>query len=250
MSTQPVVVDNSDIHNVPPPGTPGGASADTTDPTPVVSPSKIDPEDVPEFERPAAANVQLNPGNEPSSIAHVDPNNPNPNLSVDTPNRYSASVQAHELTHNIQNAAGSSNPVNTQQAPKTQADIDAVYGYGGTDGLEKVMQSGGISKLNDEQQASIPQTYMKEYVKAEKAGDAKAIDRLNQVYGPAIQQLKNMANPSKTTINTTPAAPGPPPAALTGLAKPVPGMASRSTRAVDLKDIHNAPVKKKDTNGR
>lgn len=249
MSTQPVTVDQSDIHNAPPPTT-GGASADTTDPTPVVSNQQIDPSDVPEFERPAASTVQLSQGNMPSTVAHVDPNNPNPNLVVDTPNRYTSAVQAHEVTHNIQNAAGNGQAQADASKVQSQADMDAVYGYNGTDGLAKIMSSPkGISVLNDEQQASIPQNYMKEYVKAEKSGDTKAIDKLNAAYGPAIKQLTNMANTSKTTIDTAPSAPGPPPAELTGLAKPVAGMASKSTKAVDLNDVHNPPgaVKRKRT---
>jgi hypothetical protein len=220
-------------------------SDDTSDPTPLVSTSHINPSDVPEFERDAASGVKLSAGNLPSTVAHVDPNNKNPNLAVDTPSRFTSSVEAHELMHDVQNAAGASNPVDSQSAPKSQSDIDKIYGYGGTDGLDKVMKAGGVSKLNDEQQASIPQTYMKEYVNAEKAGDAKALDRLNQVYEPAIRQLRNMANTSKDSINTTPDAPAGAPAALLGIASPVKGMLSNSTKSVALKgsDVHNPPQK-------
>jgi hypothetical protein len=215
-------------------------SADTSDPTPLVSTSQINTADVPEFERDAASGVKLSTGDMAGNISHVDPNNPNPNLVVDTPNRYTASVQAHELAHDIQNAAD-------PKAEGTQAQPAASdYDYGGTDGLAKTMQSGkGISALNSEQQASIPQNYMKEYIKAEKSGDAKAMDKLNAAYEPAIRQLRNMANTSKDSINTTPDAPGAPPSSVTGLAKALPGMYSKSTPSVQLRssDVHNPPPK-------
>jgi hypothetical protein len=200
----------------------------------LVSTSQIDPNDVPEFERPAASQEQLTSGSESGSIAHVDPDAPT-KLAVDTPNRFTSAVQAHELTHSIQNAADADNDVDTSGKFASQADIDKVYGYNGTEGLAKIMKSPkGISTLNKEQQASIPQNYMKEYNKAVKAGDAKAIDRLNEVYQPAIKQLRNMANPSKTTIDTTPDAPAGAPAELLGSAKPVKGMASNSTKSATL----------------
>jgi len=229
-------ISDDDVHNLP------TQSADPDDPTPLVSTTQIDPEDVPEFEQPAAAQEQLTTGSEPGSVAHVDPDAPN-KLAVDTPNRYTSAVQAHELTHSIQNAAGADNDVNTSGKFSSQADIDKIYGYNGTEGLAKVMASPkGISSLNKEQQASIPQTYMKEYNKAVKAGDAKAIDRLNEVYQPAIKQLRNMANPSKTTIDTTPDAPAGAPAELLGSSKPVKGMASNSTKSAVL-PTQPAPVK-------
>ena len=222
-------------------------SADPTDPTPLVSTSKIDPSDVPEFERDAASKINLTSGSEPGSVAQVDPDKPN-QLEVDTPDRFSAAAQAHELTHTIQNAAGGGNPVSSDPAKiKTQADIDAAYGYGGTDGLAKHFASGKtVADLNNEQQASIPQNYMKEYVKAEKAGDGAAIDKLNKVYEPAIRQLRNMTNKSTTSIDTTPDAPAGAPASLLGIASPVKGMLSNSTKSVALKasDVHNPPPKK------
>jgi hypothetical protein len=41
-------------------------------------------------------------------------------------------------------------------------------------------------------------------------------------YARPIQQLANMANTSKDTINVTPQAPGASPAALTGMIRPLP----------------------------
>ena len=221
-------------------------SADATDASPLVSTSKIDTSDVPEFERPAAAQESLTSGKEPGAIAETNSDKPG-QIEVDRPDMYTSAVQSHELTHVLQNSAGADNYVQSDPSKfKTQADVNKVYGYGGTEGLSKIMSSPkGISSLNNEQQASIPQNYMKEYIKAEKAGDAKAIDNLNAAYEPAIRQLRNMANTSKDTINTTPDAPGAPPASATGVAVPVKGMMSNSTRSVALKasDVHNPPPK-------
>ena len=253
MSTQPVI-----------PAQPAVAavvhSTDQTDPTPLVSASSPNLGDVPEYERGMASQVQMSTskGDPAGGDAHVDfdpeDKNPKPNIVVDDSKQYTSAVQAHELQHNIQNAASGgtgdgAKGVTEAQSNAAANDNDAwqkTYGYGGTDGLAQHLASGKtVSDLNTEQQASIPQNYMKEYVKAEKSGDAKAIDKLNKVYEPAIRQLRNMANPSNTTINTTPDAPGAPPASATGVAVPVKGMLSNSTRSVALKasDVHNPPPK-------
>lgn len=234
--------------------TPGTASIDPDDPTPLVSTSKIDPSDVPEYEREAARNVSLASGGQQGSEAHVAAISPN-TIDVDMPNAYSSATQAHELQHTIQQGNTSLtgkvqnllDPNNDRLAGTKVAPNDQdTYDYGGTDGLAKHLASGKtISDLTAEQQASVPQNYMKEYVKAEKAGDTKAIDKLNKTYEPAIKQLRNMADKSKTTINATPDAPGAPPAELTGLAKALPGMYSKSTASANLtsKDVHNPPAK-------
>jgi hypothetical protein len=169
---------------------------------------------------------------------------------------YTAADQAHELQHVVQNdntplsqkVANQFDPQHaTMAGVKSGATGDeAPYSYGGTEGLAQHLASGKtVADLNAEQQASIPQNYMKEYVKAEKAGDGKAIDRLNEVYEPAIRQLRNMASKSTTSINTTPDAPAGAPAALLGIASPVKGMLSNSTKSVVLNDadVHNPPPK-------
>lgn len=224
-------IHDDDVHNPP------SANIDEDFHNGPVSSTQIDPTDVPEFERDIASNTQLKSGSQANTIAQVDPDNSNSNITVDKPEDYTAGVQAHELVHNIQRATGDVNPVNTSQAATSQAAHDAVYDYGGTEGLDKVMKSGGISKLNDEQQAKIPENYMTEYNAAVKKGDTKAVDRLNQVYQPAIKQLRDMANPSKDKINTTPDAPAGAPAELLGLAKPVKGMASNSTKSAAVRNM-------------
>lgn len=216
------VIPDDDVHNTP--------SADPNDPTPVVSATQIDTSDVPEYEQDTAKNVQLQPGNVPKAIAYSTPDDTT-HIEVGHPEMYTSGVQAHELQHMVQKNAGSGA---TGVSRKTPGEQD-MYDYGGTEGLARHLSSGKtVADLNPEQQASIPENYMKEYNKAVKAGDSKTVDRLNQVYQPAIKQLRDMANPSKTSINTTPDAPAGAPAALLGSAKPVKGMASNSTRSAQL----------------
>jgi hypothetical protein len=242
-------ISDDDVHNHP--------SSDRTDPTPLVSTSQIDPNDVPEYERDAASGVSLdNQGSHPESdsVAHVD-SGPlaSRKVTVEDSSAYSAADQAHELQHIVQNddtsfaqkLANQLDPSHATMAGVTSGatGAQAPYDYGGTEGLDKHLKSGKtVADLNAEQQASIPQNYMKEYNKAVKAGDAKAIDRLNEVYQPAIKQLRNMADKSKTTINTTPDAPAGAPAELLGSAKPVKGMASNSTKSAVL-PTQPAPAK-------
>jgi hypothetical protein len=236
------------------------ASTDKSDATPLVSTSQINPSDVPEYERDAAAGTSLeNQGSHPDndSVAHVDTGPlASRKVTVEDSSAYTAADQAHELQHVVQNDNTPLSQKVANQFDPQHATIAGVksgatgananYDYGGTEGLAKHLASGKtVSDLNAEQQASIPQNYMKEYVKAEKAGDGKAIDRLNEVYEPAIRQLRNMASKSTTSINTTPDAPAGAPAALLGIASPVKGMLSNSTKSVALKgtDVHNPPQK-------
>lgn len=189
---------------------------------------------IPEFEQPIAHQQVLQKGNDMSDIASVDTTKPGV-ITVDRPNYFTPQVAAHELVHAIQNQTGGGTQVNINAS----SNRTAAYDYGGTEGLAAHFKSGKtVADLNMEQQASIPQNYMDEYRKAVKAGDAKAVDKLNAVYQPAIQQLRNMANPSRTQISTTPAAPGPPPSALTGLATALPGMYSSSTPMAQLPIPH------------
>lgn len=241
-----------DVHNPP--------SSDPTDQTPLVNTTQIDQSDVPEYERQAAQDVALAKGNDPSDVANVD-SSPlaSRKITVDDSTAYSAADQAHELQHVVQND-------NTPIVQKLKNQLDPIhasiagvssgatgsnttYDYGGTEGLAKHFASGkGVSDLNAEQQASIPQNYMKEYTRLTNAKDTKGLDRLNEVYDPAIKQLRNMANPSKTTINTTPDAPAAPPAELTGQAVPVKGMLNKNTASKTIvppsKKVSNSPVAK------
>lgn len=221
-----------EVHNPP-----QQSSTNREDQTPIVSPTQIDTSEVPEYQRPIAAATTLKPGDLSGSIAHSY-NDDTHQVTVDMPDQYTAAVQAHELTHLAQHASGQQNVadpssiLNAKDNATRDSEYQRIYGYGGTEGLANLMQSPkGISSLNDEQQASIPSNYMKEYQKAVKSGDAKAVDRVNQVYQPAIKQLRNMVNPSKDKIDTTPDAPAAPPASLTGEAVPVKGMLSKNTKS-------------------
>lgn len=228
-------IPDEDVHNHP------VASADPNDPTPVVSSTQIDPNEVPEYEQDAAKDVNLQADSSvPKAIAYSTAGDTS-QINIDHPEMYTSAVQAHEIQHMVQKDAGlGATGVSTQTSGE-----QGMYDYGGTEGLAKHLASGTISTLSAEQQASIPQNYMKEYNKAVKAGDAKAVDRLNQVYQPAIKQLRNMADKSKDTINTTPDAPAGAPAELLGGAKPVKGMSSNSTKSAEIPTQASKVVVKK-----
>jgi hypothetical protein len=228
-------------------------SSDKNDATPLVSTSSINPGDVPEYERGAAAGASIKgTGPNGAEVAHVGTVADN-TINVADKSAYTAGDQAHELQHVVQNNAtplsqkvsNILNPSTAKVAGTSSSTTGAAsQDYGGTNGLAAHLASGKtVSDLNSEQQAEIPKNYMNEFVKLEKAGDSKGIDKLNKTYEPAIRQLRNMANTSKDTINTTPDAPGAPGAAYTGVAVPVKGMLSNSTKSVALKasDVHNPP---------
>lgn len=175
--------------------------------------------DIPLYLQKIASNTPVTQGNRTDSIAHVTGSGIIPRLMgtagkifVDDPANMNAPVMAHELTHLAQQKAGSFQPGLEN------------YNFGGTAGLNRI--GGNISKLNAEQQAEIPADYMSLMGSAAKMKNItpdvlQQADAANSAFARPIQQLANMANPSTTTINTTPEPPGPPPAALTGMIKPL-----------------------------
>jgi hypothetical protein len=177
---------------------------------------------LPEYQRPLAATQHLTYTGDAGSAGHVVDDN---TIGVDNRQQFVPSVAAHELQHQIQNRAGGQTPVNMQAAMASKAAWNAIYGL---TGLNKATN---ISSLNDEQQAEIPRTYMEQYAQAVKAKDPKAVDRLNAQYARPVAQVQAQA---ANGINTTPAPPGAPPAALTGIAVPLPGMMSKQTMSAPL----------------
>jgi hypothetical protein len=162
-------------------------------------------DDVPLFEQPMARGLQMQRGNE-DAIAHTEQRGNS--VFVDDPGRMSQPILNHEVMHKIQAKAGNFEPGQGN------------YDYGGIQGLQKIPS---IAKLNTEQQANIPQDYTAQMAHWAKGPITPMIlsqaDQLNSVYARPMQQLANMAADS---INTTPQPPGPPPAALTGMIKPLP----------------------------
>lgn len=170
---------------------------------------------LPLFEQQAAKGLKVVRGNSPDSIAHTTGSGVFPTLMgtgdkvfVDDPGRMSEPILAHEVMHKIQQKAGNFEPGQDN------------YNYGGIKGLQGL---GSISSLNPEQQANIPQDYMSQMQAWTKSAvtprTLQQADQLNQAYARPMHQLANMA---ADTIDTTPQAPGPPPAALTGMIKPLP----------------------------
>lgn len=163
-------------------------------------------DDVPAFEQPMARTLNMAPGNE-DAIAHVGQGGNT--VYVDDASRMSQPILAHEVMHKLQAKAGNFSPGEEN------------YDYGGMAGLKKI--GGNISKLNPEQQANIPQDYTAQMAHWAKGPITPQVlgqaDQMNAAYARPIGQLANMAD---DTINTAPQAPGPPPAALTGMIKPLP----------------------------
>lgn len=169
---------------------------------------------LPEYLRPIARQQSIEQGSDMRDVASVDPARSG-TITVDRPDQFTPPVAAHELTHATQNKVGGGKYVNTH----TMADPVSAYGY-----TTKTVQA-GIGNMNMEQQASIPHDYMKAYPKAVKTGGA-AVDALNAKYSRSVQQLQAMAAQG---MPVTPQPPGAPPAALTGIAVPLPGMMSSGT---------------------
>lgn len=176
---------------------------------------------LPLFEQPAASNLKVVRGNSTDSIAHVTGSGIFPRLLgtadkvfVDDPSRMTDATLAHEVMHKIQQRAGNFEPGQDN------------YDYGGLKGAAGLSS---ISKLNPEQQANIPQDYMSQMNAWSKGKITPQIlqqsDQLNAAYARPIHQLANMA---AEQIDTTPQAPGPPPAALTGMIKPLPEIGGKS----------------------
>jgi hypothetical protein len=176
---------------------------------------------LPLFEQQAAKGLKVVRGDSPDSIAHTTGSGVFPTLMgtadkvfVDDPSRMTDAILSHEVAHKIQQKAGNFQPGQDN------------YNYGGLKGLEGLSS---ISKLNPEQQANIPQDYMSQMNAWTKQAVTPQIlrqsDELNSAYARPMHQLANMAQDG---IDTTPAAPGPPPAALTGMIKPLPEIGGKS----------------------
>jgi hypothetical protein len=170
---------------------------------------------LPLFEQPMAKTLKVVRGDDPDAIAHTTGSGIIPRIMgtadkvfVDDPSKMSEPILAHEVMHKIQQKAGNFQP-----------GLDN-YDYGGLAGLQKL---GSVSSLNPEQQANIPQDYQSQMQHWAKGQITPQIlsqaDQMNTAFARPIHQLANMA---QDTIDTTPAAPGPPPATLTGMIKPLP----------------------------
>jgi hypothetical protein len=176
---------------------------------------------LPLFEQQAAKSLKVVPGTASDSIAHTTGSGVIPRIMgtadkvfVDDPSRMTEPILAHEVMHKIQQKAGNFQP-----------GVEG-YSYGGLQGLKGLPS---ISSLNAEQQANIPQDYqsqMNAWAKQQVTPQMlKQADQLNAAYARPISQLAHMA---QDTIDTTPAAPGPPPAALTGTITPLPQIGGKS----------------------
>lgn len=176
---------------------------------------KIDPNALPAFEQPMARTLTTARGNQVDTVAHTT--GFGNKVYVDDPASFTAPVAAHEVFHKIQQHSGAMSHLGGGGGD---------YNYGGIRGLQKLPS---VSKLGLEQQASIPQDYMNQMAAWDKQPITPTVlnqaDQLNSAYARPMRQLAGMA---ADTINTTPAAPGPPPAALTGMIKPLPEIGGKT----------------------
>lgn len=183
---------------------------------------------LPLFEQPIASTLKVAPGSQ--DILHrvqgalgLDQNNSiahtrgwGNKVYVDNPSEMTGPIMAHEVFHKIQQASGAMTPAGTSGS-------NPDYDYGGALGLERLKS---VGQLGLEQQANIPKDYQEDMQRWAKSQVTPQLlqeaDDTNKIFARPMRQLANMANPSTTTIDTTPAPPGPPPAALTGMIKPLP----------------------------
>lgn len=221
---------------------------------------------VPDFEKPTAANTTIQKGNlDPDeTIAHegtpiplnatqegssYNPSNLKNTVYVDDPKSMDQGTLNHEVLHAIQEAqnvrswqAGLEGRGNTFIRPSSK-DSYANYDYGGVAGLLHRLGKGqSLSSLGDEQQAEMLKDYtnkMQEIAGRKDSSAASEFDQYKQAYGPFIRQMAEMARPGNT-LNTTPQPPGPPPASLTGSAKPLPEIGGR-TIELHTEDLANHP---------
>ena len=195
----------------------------------VVPPNGYSLASVPNFLKPVAANmtVQIQPPNG-IDVARVTAANPN-TVQVNQPDQFGQPQLNHEVTHGYQ---FSRNPVVVQQMEGDLASgkLPKTYTYGGADGLLAAQQQHKtIANFGPEQQAEMVSNYTQEANQAIAIGDMKTLDKLNKAYGPYIQQLVNLPgkNDSMTQMSQqdlTPAAPGLPPSAITGIMEPLPAI--------------------------
>lgn len=167
---------------------------------------------LPLFEQPMANTLKVVPGTRTDSVAHTT--GFGNKVYVDDPKLMTEPIMAHEVMHKIQQQSGAMSKFGGSGNPD--------YDYGSVAGLQKL---GGIGKLGLEQQADIPRNYQEQMQEWSKQHLTPQIlqqaDQMNSAFARPIQQEAAMARPGNT-IDTTPAAPGPPPAALTGMIKPLP----------------------------
>ncbi len=186
-------------------------------------------DDVPNFLKPTAANMRVEVG-QPNGvdIARVSSTMPNV-VQVHQADQFGQPQLNHEVTHGFDL---SRNPavVNQMQNDLASGKLPKAYDYGGIDGLLAAQDAGKtIANFGPEQRAQMVKDYALEIKAAMKSGDLARFDKANRAYGPLIAQEAAMPgkNDPMNSINTTPAAPGLPPSAETGIMEENPLMGNQ-----------------------
>jgi hypothetical protein len=201
--------------------------------TPTGAPPQLHPDDfevtaeaprdqIPAFEQQAVGNIhqQVDRDSGDGTAAHVNPGSST--VHVTDPSQYNGGTPQHEYTHVYE---GKKQPIlKTLFAGGNGADQD----YGGTPGLEKHNAQGKtIAQFNPEQRAEVVGDSWAAQKKAVadakagklKPGEVEGFDRAKAAQHPTLQQMKNEGDEG---IDTHPAAPGLPPASVSGIVAPDP----------------------------
>ena len=190
-------------------------------------------EDVPDFLKPTAATskVVIQPPNglDVARVTSTDPTT----VQVNQRDQFGQPQLNHEETHVFE---FSRNPAVVQQMEGDLASgkLPKTYTYGGADGLlQAQMQHKTIADFGPEQHAEMVRNYASESTEAIIKGDTAKLDKLNRAYKPFLNQLANLPgkNDSMTTMtqkDLTPADPGLPPSAVTGIMEPLKVMGGKT----------------------
>ena len=193
-----------------------------SDPKP---PSGYTLKDLPAFLRDSAEDTKIVAApRDHRNIADVEVNAPS-TIQVREPQLFTNPVYTHESTHVYQ---FSRNPGVQQDVGQryNAGKLPVGYDYGGADGLLKAQQERKtIADFGPEQQARMVEDYQRLTKEAIAAKDTKQLDKVTQAYHPFILQLSRLPGKADsmtkmTKADLTPAAPGPPPSAISGVMYP------------------------------
>jgi hypothetical protein len=193
-----------------------------SDPKP---PSGYTLKDLPAFLRDSAEDTKIVAApRDHRNIADVEVNAPS-TIQVREPQLFTNPVYTHESTHVYQLSRNTGVQQDVGQRYNA-GKLPVGYDYGGADGLLKAQQERKtIADFGPEQQARMVEDYQRLTKEAIAAKDTKQLDKITQAYHPFILQLSRLPGKADsmtkmTKADMTPAAPGPPPSAISGVMYP------------------------------
>lgn len=176
---------------------------------------------VPDFLKPTArtATTTIVP-NDPNYAAEVSIVAPH-TIKYFGADQVTQPTTTHEVTHIFDNSR-SVGTLADDLFSRLKGKTTDSYDYGGMDGLLEAQKAHKtIADFGPEQRAEMVKDWQQMSQHAIKTGDSKLLDQVNEAYGPLIRQFAALpARGDSSGINTTPADPGLPPAAQTGILAP------------------------------